>query len=111
DGLDWAAAPSGAAMDFEFRISRRAKYHADNLPVFIGDTIALLLETENAQFATVETAPDTQGLTYTFTPAPPPATGNSSLVTLTGASWRFNASGNDLGTAWREVGYDDSQAG
>ena len=110
-GLDWAAAPSGMATDFEFRISRQAKYDSDSLPVFAGDTIAFLLETENANYATVETAPDTEGITYTFSPAPPPATGNSALVTVSGTAWRVNATGNDLGTAWREIGYDDSQAG
>src|SRR5438477_10964763 len=111
DGLDWAAAPSGPGTDFEFRISRKATYDSDHLPVFPGDTIAFLLETENSQYATVDTAPDTEGLGYTFTTAPPAATGESSLVTLTGTSWRLNISGDNLGTGCREVSYDDSQAG
>ncbi|MEO8426578.1 MAG: immunoglobulin domain-containing protein [Verrucomicrobiota bacterium] len=111
NGLDWAAAPAGAATDFEFRIARSATYASDNTAVFSGDTIAILLETENAQFTTIDTAPDTEGLSYTFTPAPGAPLGNSPLVTLTGASWRFNDGGTDLGTTWREFSYDDSQAG
>src|SRR3989442_1311762 len=32
------------------------------------------------------------------------------LLTFTN-TWRYNQSGNDLGTAWKEVGYDDTVAG
>ena len=32
---------------------------------------------------------------------------NSLPITLT-SSWKYNASGNDLGTAWRDLGYNDS---
>ena len=110
-GLDWAAAPAGDGTNFEFRISRKATYDFDNLPVFTGDTIAIVLEAENSHFATQDTAPDDQGLVYTFTPAPPAATSNLALLTLTGSTWQVNASGSDLGTAWREVDFDDTQAG
>jgi len=111
DGLDWAAAPSGSASDFEFRISRNAKYTTDGTPVFSGDTFAILLEAENAQFATVETAPDDAGLAYTFSPPPGPATGNQSLVSLTGSTWQVNDTGTDLNTEWLDPSYDDTQAG
>ncbi|MBI2927118.1 MAG: hypothetical protein HYY24_15590 [Verrucomicrobia bacterium] len=111
DGLDWAAAPRGAATDFEIRISRQAKYAADGLPVFSGDAVGILLEAENAQYLTIDTAPDDDGLAYTLTPAPPVATSNSTLITLAGTVWRVNDTGADLGTAWREIGYDDAQAG
>ena len=71
DGLDWAAVPTGAGMDFECRISRHAKYSSDGLPVFASDTISLLLETEDPNYITTDTAPDTGGLTYTFAEFPP----------------------------------------
>jgi hypothetical protein len=109
--LDWAAAPNDVSTNFEFRISRHATYDSDSMPVFAGDTLAILLEAENSHFATEETAPDDQGLVYIFSPAPAAATANSSLVDLTGSSWHVNASGNDLGAAWREIDFDDTQAG
>ena len=112
NGLDWAAAPTVAATNFEVRISRRAAYtSAPPGPVFTSDTIAVVLEAETSNFSSVEFAPDSGGQTYTFAPTPVAATGNSTLVTLTGSSWQLNASGADLGTAWREIGYDDTQAG
>ena len=112
DGLNWAAAPSGAATNFEFRISRRAAYTSEPPgPVFLIDTIAFVLEAETSNYLPVEYAPDSGGQTYTFAPAPPAAMGNSTLVTLTNSPWQLNASGTDLGTAWREVGFDDTQAG
>jgi hypothetical protein len=109
--LDWAAAPAGVSTNFEFRISRKATYDSDSLPVFTGNTIAIVLEAENAHFDPEDTAPDDQGLVYSFTPAPPPAVANSPLISLSGSSWQVNASGTDLGTAWREVDFDDTQAG
>ena len=112
NGLDWAAAPTVAATNFEVRISRRAAYtSAPPGPVFTSDTIAVVLEAETSNFSSVEFAPDSGGQTYTFAPTPAAATGNSTLVTLTGSSWQLNASGTDLGTAWHENGYDDTQAG
>jgi len=111
NNLGWAAAPAGSASDFEFRISRNAQFASDSTPVFSGDTLAILLEAESAQFATVDTAPDTEGLAYTFTPPPSPATSNSILLSLTGSFWRANDAGNDLGSAWIEPGFDDNQAG
>jgi hypothetical protein len=107
-GLDWLAAPSGTGTDFEFRISRAAQFDSDSTPVFTGDAISFVLEAENAQFNTVDIAPDTEGITYNFTPAPLASTNNSVLITLTNTAWRVNAAGSDLGTAWREVDYDDA---
>lgn len=110
--LDWAAAPSVTTTNFELRISRHAAYTSQPPgPVFQTDTIAIVLEAETPNFTAVEFAPDSGGQAYTFAPAPPPATGNTTAVTLTGSSWQVNASGSDLGTAWREIGYDDTQAG
>ena len=51
EGLDWKAMPTDNAADFEMRISRRAKYSSDGLPVFVGDVIQLVLEAETASFA------------------------------------------------------------
>src|SRR6185369_877293 len=48
--LDWLAAPTAAATDFEFRVSRAAQYISDGTSVFSSDTIAFILEAENAQF-------------------------------------------------------------
>ncbi|HKS37739.1 MAG TPA: hypothetical protein VJW76_11155 [Verrucomicrobiae bacterium] len=110
--LGWAAAPSVTTTNFEFRISRHAAYTSSPPgPVFMGDTIVFVLEAETPSFASVEFAPDSGGQTYTFASAPSPATGNSTTVTVTSSSWQVNASGSDLGTAWREIGYDDTQAG
>ena len=112
DGLDWAAAPSVAATNFEVRISRLAAYTSQPPgPVFTSDTIAFVLEAETPNYIPVEYAPDGAVQIYSFAPAPPAATVNTTVVTLTGSSWQANASGSDLGTAWREIGYDDTQAG
>jgi len=42
-------------------------------------------------------------------PPPPPPDGDPvpTTVVAPGSSWRYNASGTDLGTAWRGVGYSD----
>ena len=109
--LGWLSAPSGAGTEFEVRISRHAKYVTDGAAVFGGDTVSILLEAEDSKFAQQETAPDSEGLLYTFAPVPPPLTSPVTLVGLTTSGWRVNDSGTDLGTAWREPGYDDSGAG
>jgi hypothetical protein len=62
--LNWAMAPDAPATDFEFRISRRARYATDNLPVFAHSSVTLLLESENDSFATRDTAPDTGAINY-----------------------------------------------
>jgi hypothetical protein len=62
--LDWAMAPDAPATDFEFRISRHARYASDNLPVFARSSVTLLLESENDSFATRDTAPDTGAINY-----------------------------------------------
>jgi hypothetical protein len=112
NGLDWAASPTENATDFEIRIARGATYDSDSLPVFAIDTVALLLESENASFVAVDLAPNSEGrLTYTFASAPEPFIGRRELLSLTGSTWRVEASGNNLGSEWREPAYDDTQAG
>src|SRR2546426_12540208 len=55
DGLDWAAAPTVAATNFEVRISRLAAYTSlPPGPVFASDTIAFVLEAETPNFISVE---------------------------------------------------------
>jgi hypothetical protein len=64
NGLDWAISPEGVGADFEFRFSRHATYESDGKPVFANSTIALVFDAENTSFQTVDTAPDSGGLTY-----------------------------------------------
>ena len=108
NGLGWLSAPEGVATEFELRIARTAQYAGDSAAVFPGEAIALLLESEDSNFTRRETAPDADGIPYAFAPAPPPLTVPQSLASLTGTVWRVNDSGTDLGTAWREPGFDDS---
>jgi len=107
NGLGWSAAPTANATDFELRISRAATYASDSLPVFAGDTIAILLESENTSFVAVDLAPDTGGIIYTFTIPPPPLSGNLQLIPLTGFPWRYDDRGGDWGTMWREPAFND----
>jgi hypothetical protein len=110
-GLDWAAAPTASGTNFEVRISRQAAFTSEPVgPIFLADTITLVLEAETSNFTAAEFVPDEGGYAYTFAAAPAAATTNTVLLTLD-ASWRVNSAGADLGTAWREPGYDDSQAG
>ena len=111
NNLGWASAPSGPGMEFEFRISRQATFSSDSTPVFGSDTIAFILEAENAQYATEDKLPVDQATVYTFTTPPPPNLSDTPLITLGGTSWKVNASGNDLGTSWSGVIYDDTQSG
>ena len=112
NGLDWAASPAENATDFEIRISRGATFASDGLPVFAGEAVAIQLEAENASFVAVDLAPDSgDRLSYTFAAPPEPFLGRRELLSLAGSTWRVNASGNDLGTAWLDADYDDSQAG
>jgi hypothetical protein len=110
-GLDWAAAPTGSGTNFEVRISRHAAFTSEPPgPAFLADTISFVLEAETSNFTAVEFAPDDGGFTYTFAPTPSAAGTNRLLIAL-GAPWAVNSSGTDLGTAWRDPGYDDTQNG
>lgn len=106
-GLGWSAAPSGVGTEFEVRISRSAKYASDNTPVFSGDTIALILESDASANEWAPTPP----IVYTFESAPGPLTANLPLVQLSTSSWQANAAGANLGTDWLDQAYDDTQAG
>ena len=107
DGLQWSAAPSGAASQFEFRISRKATYSSDGSPVFTSDQISLLLEAESPSFARVEEAPDSGAVLYDLSSAPSPFPGGSlPLIALQDTAWSLNSSGSDLGLLWLDLAFD-----
>src|SRR5262245_29089153 len=111
-GLGWLAAPSGTATEFELRIARSAKYSSDGTPVFTNNTIALVFESEDMNYTPKEWVPPlVGGLVYTFAEPPAVLTTNLPLVTLTNTSWQANAAGTDLGVAWLDQNYDDTQTG
>jgi hypothetical protein len=107
-GLGWRAAPTGAATDFEVRISRQAAFASDGAPVFTGDTIAFVLEAEDANFSRKDTAPDSEGVVYTFTPPPPALTGSTNLITLGNTSWRYLTPAAEPAPEWKERNFDDA---
>ncbi|MFO1501438.1 MAG: hypothetical protein U1G07_24125 [Verrucomicrobiota bacterium] len=108
--LGWAVAPAQPGSQFEFRMSRAAKFE-DGTGVFTSDTISLLLESENPNYSEVDVAKDDGPLEYTLDAAPPAASGQSELVSVTGTTWRFNRGGTPPDTTWTEIAYDDTQAG
>ena len=109
-GLGWSASPAGRGTDFELRIARAATFAVDGAPVFAGDTVAVVLESENSSFVAVDTAPGVEDrLTYTFASPPEPFVGRRPLLSLTGTPWRVNDSGSDPGVGWTEAAYDDTQ--
>jgi hypothetical protein len=107
-GLDWQAAPTGLAADFELRISRKAVFASDSTPVFGSDTIAFVLEAEDANFSRKETAPDSEGVVYTFTAAPPALTGSTNLITLANSSWRYLTPAAAPAPDWKDHDFNDS---
>lgn len=110
DGLEWQAAPSGTGIEFEARISRAARFASDGTEVFQGNLIALLFESEDANFARKDTAPDGEGFSYEFAETPPALNGRVEVIPLA-ASWRYNSSGTEPVTDWSQLDYDDTQSG
>ena len=108
--LDWASAPAGQITEFEARISRSV-LDAEGMPVLVNPSIALVVESQDSNWATTDVAPDAEGLFYDFAETPPKATSSTTIVSLTDAVWRYNDAGADLGTDWRAIEYDDTQAG
>ncbi|HVU08996.1 MAG TPA: PEP-CTERM sorting domain-containing protein [Verrucomicrobiae bacterium] len=74
NGLGWQIAGSPDSMDFELAISRNATYASDGSPVFTGNTISILLEGDDSSYDSVEFAPSSGGIVYTFASVPEPAT-------------------------------------
>jgi hypothetical protein len=110
NNLGWAFAGSADSLDFELALSRGATYAPDSSRVFANDMIAILLEGDDTNYASVELVP-TGGLVYTFASPPEVLSNNLPLITLTSSSWQVNGSGTDLGTNWLDPSYDDTQAG
>lgn len=110
-GLEWAGAPSGVGTDFEFRVSRHAKFESDQTPVFPQDAIALALEATDPNWSRADTIPDADGVMYECAPPPPPLAANKLLVSLSGGTWQLNASGTPPDNDWSAPGYDDTGAG
>jgi hypothetical protein len=109
--LDWAIAPEVVGTDFELRISRRAKYVSDGLPVFTGDTIALVLESENTSFQTRDTAPDTDTLIHVFNESTPVSLGALAVrlqagqvtITWSGTAGRLQSRQSLTTGSWQDV--------
>jgi len=111
-GLDWQAAPAAPATEFEVRVSRRTTYVSDGTLAFTNGTIAIILESEDSSYTPHEYVPPmTGGLVYTFAEPPSVLASNLPLLTLTGSTWVANDAGSDLGAAWLDPAYDDTQAG
>jgi hypothetical protein len=67
NGLNWAGLPSGAATEFEFRISLHATNASDNTPVFASNGVSLTLESDKTGFISTEWFPPSGGgVPYTF---------------------------------------------
>ena len=112
NGLGWQAAPAAPAMEFEVRIARNATFASDGSLVFTNQTIAFLLESEDVGYTPHEWVPAiVGGLLYSFAEPPAPLTTNLALITLGNTAWQANGAGSDLGTAWLDQTYDDTQAG
>jgi len=109
NGLGWQAAPAAPAMEFEVRIARSATFASDGSPVFTNQTMALILESDSSPNEWLPAI--VGGLAYTFAEPPAPLTTNLTLITLGNTAWQANGAGSDLGTAWLDQTYDDTQAG
>jgi hypothetical protein len=112
NGLGWQTAPAAPAMEFEVRVSRSATFNSDGTAVFTNQNIGLILESEDSTWTPHEWVPPVVGgLLYTFAEPPAPLTTNLDLITLGSTAWQANGAGSDLGTAWLDQTYDDTQAG
>ena len=106
NGLDWSAAPSGVATDFELRISRAATYAGDGLPVFTSPNIAVLLEAEDAGFVPREFAPDSGGIAYELTAPPPSAPPGAIRLAAVNDTWWVNQNDIFTNAAWSDPSYN-----
>jgi hypothetical protein len=67
NGLNWAGLPSGAANEFEFRVSLHATNASDNTPVFTSNGVSITLESDQPGYIATEWFPPSGGgVPYTF---------------------------------------------
>ena len=99
--------------NFEFRISRSVTGVAGaftGVSLLNNATIEVQLASETGGGDSLPSFANYGALSYTFATPPAVLTTNLPLITLTNNSWRVNQSGTDLGTAWLDLAYDDTQA-
>jgi len=106
--LGWAIAGSPDSMDFELAISRGATYSSNNSPVFTNNTIAILFEGDDSSFNSVEFAPPSGGLVYTFATAIPgplsiSASGGNVIITWPGSGTLQSCGALTNGVTWSNV--------
>ena len=80
---------------------------SDSSAVFANDTISFILEAEDSNFARQDTAPDIEGIEYTFTPPPAPLGEPIDLVTLGSSTWRYLTPGTAPASDWNSPSFDD----
>ncbi len=69
--LDFAMAPQASSTDFECRLSRSTIYDNDGQPVFTGETVGLVVQLVSTGWATIDTAPLSGGVVYSWISLPP----------------------------------------
>lgn len=69
--LAFTLAPETKASEFECRISRKAAYDNDGLPVFKGNAVGLVLQLIGSNWSLVDTAPQDGGLVFNLLQLPP----------------------------------------
>src|SRR5439155_13237429 len=82
NALGWLAAPAAPATEFELRIARNATYASDATPVFTGDTIGFVLESETNFIPSDWVPPVLVGFVFTFACLPSTLITNLTLITL-----------------------------
>ncbi len=108
NNLGWAIAGSTDSMDFELSISRSATYASNNIPVFTNNTISILLEGDDSSFNSVELAPSSGGLVYTFATATPgplsiSASGGNVIISWPGSGTLQSCDLLTNGVTWSNV--------
>ena len=79
-GLNWQAAPSGAATEFEFRVSLHATNLSDSMPVFTTNGLRITMESDAPGNVPTEWFPPSGGgVAYTFAASPSVAIANPNL--------------------------------
>jgi hypothetical protein len=108
NGAGWSIAGSTNSMDFEMAISRSATYASDDSLVFTKNTIAILLEGDDSSFNSVEFAPPSGGIVYTFANATPGAisigsSGGNVIISWPGSGALQSCGSLNNGGAWSNL--------